>query len=1275
MRVPVYERREGIIPLPANNVSPLMPAGDGGTSMLEAAKGLTLKLQQMQNDTEDARTLELFNKFKRDSLEYHENPDKGLYNTRLGYHSQGVYGEADQWLRQTGEDYVKGLKSSRAKANFRKMAEQYIQQRGMQNSRFEADQMKKYQTEQADATIKNMLNYAEANWNNSKAVNEARQSIYQAMELKLRGSSKEAFQSAYNEVENQIGLARIRQAYVKDPLLAVRMLTHPDIRLNPKDKAQLAKTLGAQTEVYKIQAIAQAYSQHYTPENAMRARNDLINRYGADIGQKAFSALSHIWSIANFQDNAREQSTRKRQQRNEQAFYRRFIDPNQPDPTENEILSAMKDEGISLEFTNSSLNHIRSTKAAQEKEREKILQAQEKLRKETKEIELKVNSWDNKYLTDEELEQGIKNGDYNIETAEDHRRRREKYSQEQEQAKNNAIKDRQSQTADKYRNLILNGENFTKEQIITDVNNGDLDVKEANGFSNYLDAKQKNDVAAAQQALENAIEIAIDEGKDIPNSTINNLLRRGEISAEAAKHFRILNKQKKTERKQAKAEEEKQRKEADEKQQREDLDVQAKQIADAYRNETGNGLAYIEGLNIPLADKDFLRQRFNQYSSTKKQQETDRQTSLEEIRSNMFLNLKIAALRGEGLSREGNLNLLEENIIKPNQFNELEAIRMKQEEAQQKADNEIWKDRMLDTAKDLATRFPIGNENGAYDEINTMDRKDQEEVRKHYNRLISEQKVAQSNEDKQKQQQQENNYNNLISEYINNYKAVPNDVLQQYERDETISREQIEKIHVLNAALSTRAGVEELLRRDPKINFAELSPREQEAAIMEYMGTNEVKRKENFVELLIKYANGTATDAETDAWFILGKISSEDRERLKNFDSNFERRQKTIIHQVGARLLQDIRDLGIKKDPQRYINDARTLFYAAVDNLDPHAKNFTEALQSIYDSTFQYVSSQYANTMSKGRIFKNEWEKRMDTVLQDVATYEVPQQDPTVLYQPFGGEVMNMNESGDVSEWNNVVEMNEEPFIDNDISNYSNYLPIDNAASIKNTSYSQSETISDDTYFNEIPQDFNAPYYPQPNKQVRGNSKIINSRINQYENIINESSDKYGVEPELVKAVIHAESGGNKNAVSSAGAQGLMQLMPSTAKSLGVTDSFDAKQNIMGGVKYLAQLLRRYKGDIKKALWGYNAGPGNADKGRMPKPSETKPYINRIISIYNKLKGTTETTTTEIPPQPFSPIVRSSDQEVRDMLTTIFLFGGNNPLSNDIFTTTPYGGF
>lgn len=80
-----------------------------------------------------------------------------------------------------------------------------------------------------------------------------------------------------------------------------------------------------------------------------------------------------------------------------------------------------------------------------------------------------------------------------------------------------------------------------------------------------------------------------------------------------------------------------------------------------------------------------------------------------------------------------------------------------------------------------------------------------------------------------------------------------------------------------------------------------------------------------------------------------------------------------------------------------------------------------------------------------------------------------------------------------------------------------------------------------------------------------------------------------------------------------------MQLMPATSKSLGVTDPYDPEQNIEGGAKYLGKLLKQYDGDTEKALWAYNAGPGNVAKGR--KPSETQAYIKNVMGIYNKLKA------------------------------------------------------
>ncbi|MSN25681.1 MAG: transglycosylase SLT domain-containing protein [Geobacter sp.] len=119
----------------------------------------------------------------------------------------------------------------------------------------------------------------------------------------------------------------------------------------------------------------------------------------------------------------------------------------------------------------------------------------------------------------------------------------------------------------------------------------------------------------------------------------------------------------------------------------------------------------------------------------------------------------------------------------------------------------------------------------------------------------------------------------------------------------------------------------------------------------------------------------------------------------------------------------------------------------------------------------------------------------------------------------------------------------------------------------------------------------------------------------EYEHLIKNCADKYGVSPYLIKAVIHAESGYNPNAVSSKGASGLMQLMPATAKSLKVTDRFNPKDNVEGGVKYLRFLLDTFSGDVSLALAAYNAGLSNVAKyGGIPPYNETRTYVNRVLS-------------------------------------------------------------
>ncbi len=118
--------------------------------------------------------------------------------------------------------------------------------------------------------------------------------------------------------------------------------------------------------------------------------------------------------------------------------------------------------------------------------------------------------------------------------------------------------------------------------------------------------------------------------------------------------------------------------------------------------------------------------------------------------------------------------------------------------------------------------------------------------------------------------------------------------------------------------------------------------------------------------------------------------------------------------------------------------------------------------------------------------------------------------------------------------------------------------------------------------------------------------------------IFAEAAERYNVPLNLLKAIGKAESGFNANAVSPAGAQGVMQLMPATAKALGVDDPFDARSNIMGGARYIAEKLNQYNGDIELALAAYNAGSGNVAKyGGVPPFTETRNYIARIKGYMN----------------------------------------------------------
>ncbi|MBK1673742.1 lytic transglycosylase [Ectothiorhodospira shaposhnikovii] len=136
------------------------------------------------------------------------------------------------------------------------------------------------------------------------------------------------------------------------------------------------------------------------------------------------------------------------------------------------------------------------------------------------------------------------------------------------------------------------------------------------------------------------------------------------------------------------------------------------------------------------------------------------------------------------------------------------------------------------------------------------------------------------------------------------------------------------------------------------------------------------------------------------------------------------------------------------------------------------------------------------------------------------------------------------------------------------------------------------------------------------------NRAIMDRRAMDHMVTIRHQARHHGVDEEMIRAIIMVESCFDRNAVSRVGAQGLMQLMPGTARELGVTNAFDAEENIRGGVTYFARMLERFDHDVTLALAAYNAGPGAVERhGGIPPFAETRQYVTRVLELYQHLRA------------------------------------------------------
>ncbi|MFM6905589.1 MAG: lytic transglycosylase domain-containing protein [Acinetobacter tjernbergiae] len=155
-----------------------------------------------------------------------------------------------------------------------------------------------------------------------------------------------------------------------------------------------------------------------------------------------------------------------------------------------------------------------------------------------------------------------------------------------------------------------------------------------------------------------------------------------------------------------------------------------------------------------------------------------------------------------------------------------------------------------------------------------------------------------------------------------------------------------------------------------------------------------------------------------------------------------------------------------------------------------------------------------------------------------------------------------------------------------------------------------------------------ATYYPDSNIHSYSNWGSSEASVlpsysrnkNAFDQLIRQAAQQHGISEGLIKAVMHTESGFNINARSPVGAQGLMQLMPATARRFNVSNVYDPQQNILGGARYLSWLLKRFNGNTQLAVAAYNAGEGNVDKyGGVPPFRETQDYVRRVTSRYQNL--------------------------------------------------------
>ena len=521
--------------------------------------------------------------------------------------------------------------------------------------------------------------------------------------------------------------------------------------------------------------------------------------------------------------------------------------------------------------------------------------------------------------------------------------------------------------------------------------------------------------------------------------------------------------------------------------------------------------------------------------------------------------------------------------------------------------------RRQEAVDELVQKFGPGQEQEGLAWIRANKSGEEEErLASAYKQRIGEMTVREVNADAELRKQQAANFDQLYKDYWSQGNNVPQEQLDAMLQSNVISSAQHRQATAWNQTAVTRADVTKKLSKSP--DWSSLTPQQQEERIMRGMGVTKEDREAALAAIREGVLGGTMTDAELAAYHKSGVITGAELESFKKIDTQVSKEQKGFVSDQRKALGADMDGLKIPgKDDRLYRSVALNKFNELVSQLDPHSKTYRmDVMDARRDAMTEAVQSS-GKKQADGWFFGFGAEK------------------PTSFGKRVSQALTALEEqTGRVEE----------------------YTP---------------EFRTDEI-------DLSPGGGGVGQNGIGGRTPPVRGETPEMNTVINEAAAEFGVDPDFVRAVIKQESGWKPRAVSHAGAQGLMQLMPKTARGLGVTDSFDIRQNIRGGTKLLGQLLQRYDGNVEKALAAYNAGPARANQDRGKRPTETKRYVPAVLSHYNnnkqrRDKGQSAPAPTPAPVQSKGPAMKDGAQigPTREAAAKLAQQEGKEPIDSILF--------